>query len=199
MFLKSCILIKIGSTWEGIQAAAELESKHNIHCNLTLLFSFYQAVACAQAGVKLISPFVGRLNDWHKARGMTISEADEPTSPGVEMIKKVYNYYKKFGYKTEVMGASFRNVPQIIAVAGLDAVTVWPKYLDDMKAMDVDVPNVLSEESAKLCDLEKIDLDEKSYRWFFNQDQCAVEQVSNGIRLFAADQDKLDEMIRSLL
>lgn len=156
-------------------------------------------MACAQAGVKLISPFVGRLNDWHKARGMTILEADEPTSPGVEMIKKVYNYYKKFGYKTEVMGASFRNVPQIIAVAGLDAVTVWPKYLDDMKAMDVDVPNVLSEESAKKCDLEKIDLDEKSYRWLFNQDQCAVEQVSNGIRLFAADQDKLDEMIRSLL
>ncbi|ODV59770.1 sedoheptulose-7-phosphate:D-glyceraldehyde-3-phosphate transaldolase TAL1 [Ascoidea rubescens DSM 1968] len=184
---KDRILIKIASTWEGIQAAKILESKYKIHCNLTLLFSFVQAVACAEAGVTLISPFVGRILDWYKAStGKSYSGADDP---GVISVKRIYNYYKKFNYDTIVMGASFRNSGEIKALTGVDFLTISPGLLEELLNSNEDLPVVLSKELAKDSPDEKVSYinDEPNYRFLFNEDAMATEKLSEGIRKFAAD------------
>merc|ERR1712202_103494 len=187
------ILIKLGTTWEGVQAAKVLE-KEGIHCNMTLLFSFAQAVACAEAGVTLISPFVGRILDWHVAN--TDKKSYEPLEdPGVKSVTKIYNYYKKFSYKTIVMGASFRNTGEIKALAGCDFLTISPKLLGELLQDNAKLVPVLSAKAAQASDLEKIHLDEKSFRWLHNEDQMAVEKLSDGIRKFAADAVKLERML----
>ncbi|XP_056268451.1 transaldolase [Pseudoliparis swirei] len=192
---KERVLIKLSSTWEGIQAGRVLEKDHSVHCNLTLLFSFAQAVACAEANVTLISPFVGRILDWYKeSTGRAGYEAHE--DPGVLSVIKIYNYYKKFGYGTVVMGASFRNTAQVKALAGCDLLTISPGLLAELSGDYAVVTPTLSEEAAKSCDLEKIHLDEKDYRWRHNEDRMAVEKLSDGIRKFAADGVKLETVIR---
>jgi len=184
------ILIKVGSTWEGIRAAADLE-KEGIHCNLTLLFSFAQAVACAEAGVTLISPFVGRIFDYYKKeRGADIPRAEDP---GVLSVTRIYNYYKKFGYKTQVMGASFRKVDQIVDLAGCDLLTISPDLLDALQKTDGAITPKLTPEAARASSEEKITLDEKTYRWMHNQDAMAVEKLSDGIRKFNDDGRKLEQ------
>jgi transaldolase len=184
------ILIKIGSTWEGIRAAAELE-REQIHCNLTLLFSFAQAVACAEAGVTLISPFVGRIYDYYrKERGAEIPAAEDP---GVQSVTRIYNYFKKYGYQTQVMGASFRKVEQIIDLAGCDLLTISPDLLDALQKMDGELTPRLTPDAARSSTEEKITLDEKAYRWLHNQDPMAVEKLSDGIRRFDADARKLEQ------
>jgi transaldolase len=184
------ILIKVGSTWEGIRAAGELE-REGIHCNLTLLFSFAQAVACAEAGVTLISPFVGRIYDYYKKeRGGDIPAADDP---GVQSVTRIYNYYKKYGYKTQVMGASFRKVEQIIDLAGCDLLTISPDLLEALQTMDGSITPRLTPEEARASAEQKITLDEKAYRWLHNQDPMAVEKLSDGIRRFDADARKLEQ------
>ncbi len=188
------ILIKIAATWEGIQAAEALE-KEDIHCNLTLLFSFAQAVGCAEAGVKLISPFVGRIMDWHKAK--TGNEFAPAEDPGVQSVTRIYNYYKKFDYATEVMGASFRNTGEITELAGCDLLTISPNLLDDLQSTEGDLPCKLSEETAKQCDCTKTSLNETDFRWELNEDACATEKLSEGIRRFAADTVKLEDFLRS--
>ncbi len=188
------ILIKIAATWEGIQAAEELE-KEDIHCNLTLLFSFAQAVGCAEAGVKLISPFVGRIMDWHKAK--TGNEFAPAEDPGVQSVTRIYNYYKKFDYATEVMGASFRNTGEITELAGCDLLTISPNLLDELQSTEGDLPCKLLEETAKQCDCTKISLNETAFRWELNEDACATEKLSEGIRRFAADTVKLEDFLRS--
>jgi transaldolase len=188
------ILIKVGSTWEGIRAAAELE-REGIHCNLTLLFSFAQAVACAEAGVTLISPFVGRIYDYYKKeRGGDIPAADDP---GVQSVTRIYNYYKKYGYKTQVMGASFRRVEQIIDLAGCDLLTISPDLLEALQRMDGDLTPRLTPEGARNAAEEKLSLDEKAYRWLHNEDPMAVEKLSEGIRRFDADARKLERWAAS--
>lgn len=185
------VLIKIASTWEGIRAAEKLE-REGIHCNLTLLFSFAQAVACAEAGVQLISPFVGRIYDWHKAKeGRDFAGAEDP---GVISVTSIYNYYKKFGYKTEVMGASFRNIGQITSLAGCDLLTISPNLLQELADSDAKIEPSLAAETAKQSDLEKISLDEKSFRFEFNEDAMATEKTAEGIRKFAADVVKLEKL-----
>ena len=188
------ILIKIAATWEGIQAAEALE-KEDIHCNLTLLFSFAQAVGCAEAGVKLISPFVGRIMDWHKAK--TGNEFAPAEDPGVQSVTRIYNYYKKFDYATEVMGASFRNAGEITELAGCDLLTISPNLLDELQSTEGDLPCKLLEETAKQCDCTKISLNETAFRWELNEDACATEKLSEGIRRFAADTVKLEDFLRS--
>jgi len=190
------ILIKVASTWEGIKAAEVLE-KEGIHCNLTLLFSFAQAVACAEAGVQLISPFVGRILDWHKASTGKDYQGDE--DPGVQSVKEIYQYYKKFGYKTEVMGASFRNTGEIISLAGCDLLTIGPSLLAELQESTEPVERRLSPEDAADADLKKISLDEKGFRYLFNEDAMAVEKTADGIRKFAADIVKLEKLVESLL
>jgi transaldolase len=188
------VLIKAASTWEGIRAAEQLE-REGIHCNLTLLFSFAQAVACAEAGVTLISPFVGRIYDWYKkeAAGNDIpADAD----PGVTSVTSIYNYYKKFEYPTQVMGASFRKVDQIIRLAGCDLLTISPDLLEKMEQTSGEVKRRLSVETAKTSDAQKIHLDEKTFRWMHNQDAMAVEKLSEGIRKFHADARKLEQFAR---
>lgn len=186
------VLIKIASTWEGIRAAEQLE-KENIHCNLTLLFSFAQAVACAEAGVQLISPFVGRIYDWYKQdTGKDYQGADDP---GVISVKTIYSYYKKFDYKTEVMGASFRNVGEIKALAGCDLLTISPALLKTLQESDTPFDRVLSPDTAKESDLAKVHLGEKEFRWEHNQDPMAVEKLGQGIRAFAADTVTLEKLI----
>lgn len=195
---KQRILIKLASTWEGIQAAAELEKKHGVHCNLTLLFSFGQAVACAEAGVTLISPFVGRILDWFVAN--TNDKTFEPDQdPGVVSVTKIYNYFKKFGYKTVAMGASFRNTGEIVALAGCDLLTISPKLLADLEKSNEKIVKKLDPVTAKTSDLEKITIDEKTFRWMLNEDQMATDKLSDGIRKFAADGRKLETMLRGLL
>ncbi|XP_028047224.1 probable transaldolase isoform X2 [Monomorium pharaonis] len=192
---KERILIKLASTWEGIQAAKELEENYGIHCNLTLLFSFAQAVACAEAGVTLISPFVGRILDWYVTNGDKKSyEAKE--DPGVISVTKIYNYYKKFGYKTVVMGASFRNVGEIRELAGCDLLTISPKLLEELEKSNEPVRKVLNAESAKKCDLQKISLDEAEFRWLLNEDQMATDKLCEGIRKFAVDVRKLEKLLQ---
>jgi transaldolase len=187
------VLIKIASTWEGIRAAEQLE-REGIHCNLTLLFSFAQAVACAEAGVTLISPFVGRIYDWHKKdRGSDIS-ADE--DPGVASVTRIYNYFKKFGYPTQIMGASFRRVEQIVGLAGCDLLTISPDLLKQMEQMEGNVERRLNEKSASASSDTQIHLDEKSFRWMHNEDAMAVEKLSEGIRKFYADTRKLEDYVR---
>ena len=191
------ILIKLASTWEGVRAAAELK-KDKINCNLTLLFSFAQAVACAEAGVQLVSPFVGRILDWwKKSTGKSDYAAAE--DPGVVSVTKIYNYYKKFGHPTEVMGASFRNVGEITELAGCDLLTISPALLEEMQKTPGTVARKLTPEAAAKSDLKKIALDEKSFRWLHNEDQMATEKLSEGIRLFAADTLKLEKVVAEKL
>jgi transaldolase len=184
------ILIKVASTWEGIRAAEQLE-REGIHCNLTLLFSFAQAVACAEAGVTLISPFVGRIYDWYRKERSAEIPAKE--DPGVESVTRIYNYYKKFDYRTQVMGASFRRVEQITGLAGCDLLTISPDLLEQMTKNEGNVEPQLRVDAAKGSTSEKIHLDEKSFRWLHNQDQMAVEKLSDGIRKFYADARKLEK------
>jgi transaldolase len=189
------VLIKMASTWEGIKAAEVLE-KEGIHCNLTLLFSFAQAIACAEAGVQLISPFVGRILDWHKKEFGKEFVGDE--DPGVISVKEIYTYYKKFGYTTEVMGASFRNKGEILALAGCDLLTIGPSLLAELQASDEPVEQRLSAEEAAASDVEQIKLDEAAFRFMFNEDAMAVEKTAQGIRAFAADIIKLEKLIAGL-
>ncbi|HBE97845.1 MAG TPA: transaldolase [Verrucomicrobiales bacterium] len=189
------VLIKIASTWEGIKAAEELE-KEGIHCNLTLLFAFAQAVACAEAGVQLISPFVGRIYDWFKKE--TGEEYAGDNDPGVLSVSKIYNYYKKFGYKTEVMGASFRNVGQITSLAGCDLLTISPGLLEELQNSDGPLEQKLNGNNPD-CDLEKVSLDEKAFRFAFNEDAMATEKTAQGIRAFSADIVKLEQLIASMV
>ena len=191
---RSRILIKIASTWEGIKAAEQLEQE-GIHCNLTLLFSFAQAVACAEAKVQLISPFVGRILDWHKAqRGVDHIPATE--DPGVLSVTEIYNYYKKFGYTTEVMGASFRNTGEIIELAGCDLLTISPGLLKELESMSGELPRKLNSELAQSLELKKIHLNEADFRWMHNQDAMATEKLAEGIRKFSADLEKLGTLLR---
>ena len=190
------ILIKIASTWEGIKAAEILE-KDGIRCNLTLLFSFAQAVACAEAKVQLISPFVGRILDWYKASTGKDYKGDE--DPGVVSVKAIYNYYKKFGYKTEVMGASFRNIGEIQALAGCDLLTISPGLLKELQATEAPLARRLDPAEAAQDAVEKISLDEKAFRFLYNEDAMAVEKTADGIRKFSADIIKLEKLVASML
>lgn len=192
---KDRILIKLASTWEGIQAAKILESEHNVKCNLTLLFSFAQAVACAEANVTLISPFVGRILDWYVAN--TDKKKYEPEEdPGVISVTKIYNYYKKFGYQTVVMGASFRNIGEIKALAGCDLLTIGPSLLKELENDAEEITPQLSAEHATNVNLEKINIDEPSFRWMLNEDAMASDKLSEGIRKFAVDAVALENLIR---
>lgn len=189
------VLIKIASTWEGIEAAKVLE-KEGIRCNMTLLFSLSQAVACAEAGVQLISPFVGRIYDWYKkSTGNDYTGADDP---GVQSVKRIYHYYRKFDYQTEVMGASFRNTTQITELAGCDLLTISPELLQKLSESDAPVTRKLSPEAAKADPIEKIRMDEKRFRFMLNEDAMGTEKLSEGIRLFCADTQKLEQMIAGL-
>ncbi|OYU29442.1 MAG: transaldolase [Burkholderiales bacterium PBB2] len=193
------VLIKIAATWEGIQAAAELE-REGIHCNLTLLFSFCQAVACGAAGIQLISPFVGRIYDWYKkSAGAAWDEAAQAgaNDPGVKSVAQIYNYFKKHGIQTEVMGASFRNVGQIQALAGCDLLTISPDLLSQLQALDAPLPRALDAEAARAADIAAVSYDEAGFRFALNQDAMATEKLAEGIRLFAIDSAKLDQMIAS--
>jgi transaldolase len=185
------ILIKIASTWEGIQAAHELEQE-GIHCNLTLLFSFAQAVACAEAGVTLISPFVGRIYDWYKKEGGG-KEIPADQDPGVASVTRIYNYYKKYGYKTQVMGASFRNVSQIVRLAGSDLLTISPDLLDQLEQTERVMERKLDLAKAQASKDERLHLSEKAFRWMHNEDAMATEKLAEGIRKFNSDAGKLQE------
>jgi transaldolase len=186
------ILIKVASTWEGIKAAEQLQ-KEGIHCNLTLLFSFPQAVACAEAGVRLISPFVGRILDWHKKNtGQTYAGHDDP---GVISVREIYTFYKKFGFQTEVMGASFRNTGEILELAGCDLLTISPALLKELKASNQPVVRKLDPDAARTADVKKVTFDEKSFRFALNEDAMATEKTAEGIRVFSADIVKLEKLI----
>jgi transaldolase len=187
------VLIKVASTWEGIRAAQQLESE-GIHCNLTLLFSFAQAVACAEAGVTLISPFVGRIYDWHKKQRGSEIPANE--DPGVASVTRIYNYFKKYGYKTQIMGASFRRMEQIVRLAGCDLLTISPDLLEQMTKTDGEVTRLLKPELAEASQEPKLHLDEKAFRWMHNEDAMGVEKLSEGIRNFNADARKLEQYVR---
>jgi transaldolase len=186
------ILIKIASTWEGIRAAEVLQ-KEGINCNLTLMFSMPQAVACAEAKIRLISPFVGRIYDYYKAT--TGKEYAGLQDPGVESVHKIYNYFKKFGYETQVMGASFRNTGEIVALAGCDLLTISPDILEKLEASTEPLTRVLSPEAAKSMEIERVPVDEKSFRWLLNEDAMATDKLAEGIRKFGADIVKLEQMI----
>ncbi|GAB1606319.1 transaldolase-like [Argonauta hians] len=193
---KERILIKLSSTWEGIEAARVLESKYGIHCNMTLLFNFHQAVACAEAGVTLISPFVGRIFDWF------VKNTDQKTfqpleDPGVKSVTKIYNYYKKFGYKTVVMGASFRNTGEIIGLAGCDLLTISPKLLEELNTMKETLEQQLSVENAQKMEMQKVAVDEKIFRFMLNEDVMATEKLADGIRRFSADAVKLEKILEA--
>lgn len=188
------ILIKVASTWEGIKAAQELE-KEGIHCNLTLLFSFAQAAACAEAKVTLISPFVGRILDWHLAdRGVDSIPAAE--DPGVLSVARIYNYYKKFGHETEIMGASFRNTAEIIELAGCDLLTISPKLLEALSTQTGPLERKLHPGRAESPESEPLSLDEPTFRWMLNEDAMATEKLAEGIRRFSADLDRLAQYLR---
>lgn len=187
------VLIKIASTWEGIRAAQVLE-KENIRCNMTLLFSLPQAIAAADAGAQLISPFVGRIYDWYKkATGTDYVGAGDP---GVQSVATIYAYYKKFGYKTEVMGASFRNISQILSLAGCDLLTISPDLLQKLVESEAPVERQLSPDRASHADLKKIMLDEKTFRFTLNEDAMATEKLAEGIRLFCGDAIKLEKLVQ---
>ncbi len=190
------ILIKIASTWEGIRAA-EILQREKINCNLTLLFSLPQAVACAEAKVKLISPFVGRIMDWYKAKEKR--EFAPAEDPGVVSVKEIYGYYKKFGHATEVMGASFRNVGEIQELAGCDLLTISPPLLAELQKSTAPLPRKLAPETARESKIEKMPLDEKKFRWLFNENAMATEKTAEGIRLFNADAQKLAQLIAGKL
>jgi transaldolase len=195
---KDRILIKIASSWEGIQAARELERDDGIHCNLTLLFGFGQAVACAEAGVTLISPFVGRILDWYKKSTGKNYEGDE--DPGVQSVKRIFNYYKQHNYKTIVMGASFRNVGEIKALAGVDFLTISPALLEELKKSTDPVPKKLDSEAAAQADpIPKVTYidNEPEFRWALLQDQMAFDKLHEGIKKFAEDGETLKKLLRS--
>lgn len=185
------LLIKVASTWEGIRAAEQLE-REGIHCNLTLLFSFAQAVACAEAGVFLISPFVGRILDWHLANGAT-RPATPQDDPGVQSVTRIWNHYKRHGFNTVVMGASFRNTGQVVALAGCDRLTISPDLLAELAAQEGDVPRALVDSGHRADPLPV--LDERSFRWQHNEDAMATDKLADGIRRFAEDQRKLEALL----
>ena len=194
------VLIKIAATWEGIAAAQVLE-RDGIHCNLTLLFSFCQAVACGEAGVRLISPFVGRIYDWYKkAAGASWNEQESAgvQDPGVQSVSRIYAYYKKFGIATEVMGASFRNVGQIRALAGCDLLTISPELLATLQASDEPLTRTLDPTASRQAPVDRVTLTEAQFRWALNEDAMATEKLAEGIRAFAVDALKLDRMIEAL-
>ena len=191
------VLIKVASTWEGIKAAEKLE-RESIHCNLTLLFSFAQAVACADAGVTLISPFVGRIYDWYR-KERKVEDIAPSDDPGVQSVVRIYHYYKKFGYRTQVMGASFRKVEQIFWLAGCDLLTIAPDLLDKMAGTEGEVTRRLSVEAAKASSVEKIALDERTFRWMHNEDAMATEKLAEGIRRFHVDARKLEDYVLALV
>ena len=189
---KSRVLIKIASTWEGICAAEKLE-REGIHCNLTLLFSFSQAVACADAGVTLISPFVGRIYDWYKKRdGKDYEGADDP---GVQSVARVFQYFKKYGYATEVMGASFRNMGQIVALAGCDLLTISPDLLKQLQDSPGNFNAALDAQAARQETVERVRFDEKAFRFALNEDAMTTEKLAEGIRAFVSDAIKLDQLV----
>jgi transaldolase len=189
------ILIKIASTWEGIRAAEILE-KEGIRCNMTLLFSLSQAIACAEAGAQLISPFVGRIYDWYKnSTGIDYQGAEDP---GVQSVKRIYNYYRKFGYDTEVMGASFRNTSQILELAGCDLLTISPDLLQKLADANGPVERKLSADTSASATMGKIAVDEKTFRFMLNEDAMATEKLAEGIRAFCTDSGKLKQMISGM-
>ena len=191
------VLIKVAATWEGIQAAAQLE-RRGIHTNLTLLFAFCQAVACGQARVQLISPFVGRIYDWHKkSAGTSWDEAANAgaADPGVRSVRQIYNHYKKFGIKTEIMGASFRNVGQIRALAGCDLLTISPELLATLAASNEPLARALEPEAARALDLAAVNFDEAGFRFALNEDAMATEKLAEGIRAFCVDAVKLEKLM----
>ncbi|MYM73103.1 transaldolase [Duganella sp. FT109W] len=189
------ILIKMASTWEGIRAAEILE-KEGIHTNMTLLFSLPQAIACAEAGAQLISPFVGRIYDWYKkSTGIDYAGAEDP---GVQSVKRIYNYYRKFGYQTEVMGASFRNTGQILELAGCDLLTISPDLLQQLADSEAPVERKLSSDSGKNATIGKISMDEATFRFMVNEDAMATEKTAEGIRAFVADTGKLKQIISGM-
>jgi len=193
------VLIKVAATWEGIQAAQKLEQR-GIHTNLTLLFSFAQAVACGQAKVQLISPFVGRIYDWYKkSAGSQWDEAANagPNDPGVRSVRQIYQYYKHFGIATEVMGASFRNIGQIIALAGCDLLTISPELLTQLAQADGPVPRALDPTQARALDLAPVNHDEAGFRFALNEDAMATDKLAEGIRGFVADAVKLEQLMRA--
>ncbi len=193
------VLIKIAATWEGIQAAAQLE-RRGIHTNLTLLFAFCQAVACGQARVQLISPFVGRIYDWHKkAAGASWVEAERTgaNDPGVQSVRRIFEHYKHFGIGTEIMGASFRNVGQITALAGCDLLTISPELLAQLAATDAPLPRALDADAARALDLPAVNYDEAGFRYALNEDAMATEKLAEGIRAFAADAVKLEHLMQA--
>ncbi|MDM5176869.1 transaldolase [Massilia sp. DJPM01] len=188
------VLIKIASTWEGIRAA-EILQKEGIRCNMTLLFSLAQAIACAEAGAQLISPFVGRIYDWFKkANDLEYTGAEDP---GVQSVKRIYNYYRKFGYTTEVMGASFRNTSQILELAGCDLLTISPELLQKLADSNEPVERKLTP-SASAVSIEKVAIDEKTFRFMMNEDAMATEKLAEGIRAFCADSGKLKQIITGM-
>ena len=196
---KDRVLIKVASTWEGIQAAAQLE-KQGIHTNLTLLFSFCQAVACGAAGVQLISPFVGRIYDWYKkSAGSAWDEAASSgaNDPGVRSVRQIYEHYKRFGIATEVMGASFRNVGQITALAGCDLLTISPDLLAQLAASEAPLARALDAEAARKLDLAPVQYDEAGFRYALNEDAMATEKLAEGIRAFAVDAVKLEQLMQA--
>jgi len=190
------VLIKVASTWEGINAAEQLQ-KEGIKCNLTLLFSLPQAVRCAEAQVQLISPFVGRIYDWYKAANKR--DYTGPEDPGVQSVDEIYTYYKKFDYKTEVMGASFRNVGQIIELAGCDLLTISPELMKELSESYEPVERKLDPEKAETANVERLELDEKRFRYLVNDNAMATEKTAEGIRKFAADVVKLEKFVASKL
>ncbi len=194
------VLIKMASTWEGIQAAKALEHE-GIRCNLTLLFSFCQAVACGEAGVRLISPFVGRIYDWHKktaAAAWDEAAMSGANDPGVKSVAQIYTFYKHFDIDTEVMGASFRNVGQIQALAGCDLLTISPELLAQLQASTAPLPRALDPDTAKAASVHAATFNETTFRWALNEDAMASDKLAEGIRAFAADAVKLDKMIEGL-
>lgn len=190
------VLIKLASTWEGAKAATVLQ-KEGIRCNMTLLFSLPQAVICAEAGAQLISPFVGRIYDWYKA--FAKKDYHGADDPGVQSVQKVYNYYKKFDYRTEIMGASFRYKDQILELAGCDLLTISPQLLEELTKSTDPIPHKLTAQSAKASNIQKMELDEKSFRYLLNDDAMATEKLAEGIRVFAKDAQKLKDLIASKL
>ncbi len=191
---KERVLIKLASTWEGIQAAKVLE-KEGIHCNMTLLFSLPQAIACAEANATLISPFVGRILDWYK-KATGVNQYAPAEDPGVISVTKIYNYFKLHGYKTQIMGASFRNTDEILELAGCDLLTISPQLLSELQKAEGEVPRKLDPAKAKKSEIPKISLDEKKFRLMLNDDQMATEKLSEGIRKFTEDTLKLEEFIK---
>ncbi len=189
------VLFKVASTWEGIRAAERLEAQ-GLHCNLTLLFGFAQAVACAEAGVTLISPFVGRILDWYKAANK-VDGYPAAADPGVLSVTKIFNYYKRHGYRTVVMGASFRNLDEILQLAGCDYLTIAPQLLGELAARQGDLPRKLDADQARSMDIPKVSYDERAFRWAMNEDAMATEKLAEGIRLFAADTRKLEQFVET--